>query len=450
MLTALIAALSTTLLPAPSPLPQPEVRPRQSPAIDLPDTPHGRAAAAFLRTLNDGSPEACLAFEETYRAESRRDTPAAQRAARLAGVHAELAPVTVRRVRSGPDGRITLVAAGRDGQTIVMEFLPDPASPERIEGVRMEIGGDGIVPIPLNAEDAASAVNAAAEALERGYVFPEVGNAMAERLRQNLRSGAYAPIEDDLELARVLTDDLQAISRDRHLSVRVRPRAEEQGEVRVMPDEREMAANNYGFREVQVLPGNIGLVRFDVFVPGPEAEATAAAAMAFVRNCDAIVFDLRGNGGGSPEMIRFLTSYLFEAPTHLNDMVDRTGAVVEEFWTLEAVPGHRPRPGVPVFVLTSARTFSGAEEFAYNLKILRRATIVGERTGGGAHPVRAERLSDRLVIRVPYLRARNPISGTNWEGAGVEPDLDVPAAEALDRALELASAAAARHDGAPR
>src|SRR5262249_6744024 len=150
--------------------------------------------------------------------------------------------------------------------------------------------------------------------------------------------------------------------------------------------------------------------------------------------CDAIVFDLRQNGGGSPEMIRFLTSYLFEAPTHLNDMVDREGKTVEEWWTTKDVPGRRPKTDVPVYVLTSQRTFSGAEEFSYNLKNLKRATLVGETTGGGAHPVRGEQLNDRFAIRIPFMRACNPITKTNWEGTGVEPDVKVPAAEALDKA----------------
>lgn len=134
-------------------------------------------------------------------------------------------------------------------------------------------------------------------------------------------------------------------------------------------------------------------------------------------------------GGGDPEAIRFITSYLFDEPVHLNDMVDRGGKVVEEFWTLKVVPGKRLKSRIPVIVLTSKYTFSGAEEFSYNLKNLKRATIVGETTGGGAHPVEDVRLSERIVIGVPYMRARNPISQTNWEGTGVAPDIAVPAAE---------------------
>jgi C-terminal processing protease CtpA/Prc len=124
-------------------------------------------------------------------------------------------------------------------------------------------------------------------------------------------------------------------------------------------------------------------------------------------------------------------------------MVDRDGEVVAEYWTLDDIPGERLRKNVPVFVLTSNRTFSGAEEFAYNLQNLDRATLVGETTGGGAHPVRAEWLGGRFIMAVPYMRARNPVSNRNWEGTGVEPDVNVPASEAMEKAQALARAAIA-------
>ncbi len=199
-----------------------------------------------------------------------------------------------------------------------------------------------------------------------------------------------------------------------------------------------MRAENYAFRKVEILPGNIGYLKFDMFADSDEARETAGAAMGFLRHCDAIVFDLRTNGGGSPAMIDFLCGYLFEEPAHLNDMVDRDGKMVSEHWSLKEVPGERFAKDVPVFVLTSSRTFSGAEEFSYDLKNLKRATIVGETTGGGAHPVRGERINDRFVLMVPYMRAQNPVTKTNWEGTGVEPDVKLPASEALEKAQALA------------
>jgi uncharacterized membrane protein len=146
--------------------------------------------------------------------------------------------------------------------------------------------------------------------------------------------------------------------------------------------------------------------------------------------------NLRENGGGSPAMVSYVSSYLFSRRTHLNDIWNRRTGQTEEFWTRDSVPGRRFGGEKPVFVLTSANTFSGAEEFTYNLKAQKRATIVGEVTGGGAHPVGPRPVGNNFVIAVPHSRAINPITHTNWEGVGVEPDIKVPAADALATALK--------------
>jgi retinol-binding protein 3 len=150
-----------------------------------------------------------------------------------------------------------------------------------------------------------------------------------------------------------------------------------------------------------------------------------------------MIIDLRENGGGTPKMVALITSYLFDRRTHLNDLWTRSTNTTAEFWTQDTVAGRRFGGEKPVYVLTSARTFSGAEEFTYNLKTLKRATIVGETTGGGAHPVRCRRIDEHFMIGVPFARAINPITHTNWEGVGVEPDAKVPASEALNAALKL-------------
>jgi hypothetical protein len=383
-------------------------------------------------------------FESTYRSKSQQAAVSIdERVTRMERMHADMAPMTVQSVKVDEGGRVSCVARSANGQFVRMEFIASPDDADRIDGVMLEIGGDGAEPASLSADQISAIVAEAAERLESSYVFPDVGLAMAKHVREKLEAGGYNEFADEGRLARQLTTDLRSISHDLHLGVRVIGPAPTGEPERREPSTmlRELAADNYGFRDVRVLPGNIGYLKFDAFVPGPEAEATAAGAMAFLRGCEALVFDLRANGGGSPEMIRFLTSYLFEKPTHLNDMVDREGDVVQEFWTHAEVPGERPAAGVPVFVLTSSRSFSGAEEFSYNLKSLGRGTIVGERTGGGAHPVRMERIGERLGLGVPFMRARNPITKTNWEGKGVEPDVSVPAAEALDRAVDLARTA---------
>jgi C-terminal processing protease CtpA/Prc len=160
--------------------------------------------------------------------------------------------------------------------------------------------------------------------------------------------------------------------------------------------------------------------------------------MGFLAHADAIIYDLRGNGGGSPAMIALLATYLFEKPTHLNDIYDRKEDTTTQYWTLSYVSGDLI-PKKPVYVLTSKRTFSGAEEFSYDLQNLSRATIVGETTGGGAHPVGGHPIGDHFVIGVPFARAINPVTKTNWEGTGVQPDVKVSASDALDTAVKLAT-----------
>ncbi|HEY6414403.1 MAG TPA: S41 family peptidase [Edaphobacter sp.] len=159
--------------------------------------------------------------------------------------------------------------------------------------------------------------------------------------------------------------------------------------------------------------------------------------MNFLAHTDAVIFDLRENGGGDPKMVSLIATYLFDQPEHLNDLYERKTDTTTQYWTQPFVPGTK-LGDKPVYVLTSNRTFSGAEEFTYDLKNLKRATIVGETTGGGAHPVRGVRVDDHFVVGVPFARAVNPVSKTNWEGTGVEPDVSVKAADALTTAQKLA------------
>ncbi len=289
-------------------------------------------------------------------------------------------------------------------------------------------------------------MNAVADALAKQYVFPETARKMGDLIRKNLKAGKYAALDDPQAFATKLTEDLRSVSRDRHLGVRFAPQ-------RILemktPDESKKKAaeefqkkldrmENHGFKEVRLLDGNVGYLKFNYFSKAQEALQVAVGAMAFLANCDALVIDLRENGGGSPQMIQLLSSYFFSGdPRHLNSFYYRLDERTDQFWTLPYVPG-RKLAETDLYVLTSSYTFSGAEEFTYNLKNMKRATIVGETTGGGAHPVRMEILNDNFAISVPYARAVNPISKTNWEGSGIEPDVKVPAAQALDKAHILA------------
>ena len=199
-------------------------------------------------------------------------------------------------------------------------------------------------------------------------------------------------------------------------------------------------STNFGFEKAERLEGNVGYLELRMFMPAELGGETAAAAMNLLANTDALIIDVRKNGGGEPSMVALVSSYLFgPEPVHLNDLYFRPDDSTHQWWTLPHVPGLRYE-GKPVYVLTSKRTFSAAEEFTYNLKCLKRATIVGETTGGGAHPGGIEKVHEHFGVFVPSGRAINPITKTNWEGTGVAPDVPV----AADRALPTAHLAALR------
>ena len=287
----------------------------------------------------------------------------------------------------------------------------------------------------LDAATRSQVIDAALEALDKSYVFPEVAGRMAADVRRRDRAGEYA-IDDPEAFARKLTADLQSVSRDLHLRVRYST------DDRVRPLRPRPV--NFGFEKVERLPGNIGYLELTSFMgAGREAEQAADAAMAQLASSDALIVDLRRNGGGSPHMVARVSSHLFESRTHLNSLYWREGDRTEEFWTAD-LPGPRFGQSKPVYVLTSKSTFSGAEEFAYNLKSRKRATIVGETTGGGAHPGAIRRLAGNFTMFVPTGRAINPVTRTNWEGTGVAPDVVAASDDALERALELARKAISR------
>jgi len=290
----------------------------------------------------------------------------------------------------------------------------------------------------------ARVIDSAIAQLDEFYVFPETAKKMADAVRERQKKGEYDSVTNGSTFAKMLTDDFQAVSHDKHLRVDFSPAP--MPEHPSGPDPAAAAARyrkqmeriNCGFDKVEILSGNVGYLKFDMFADPEVCGPTAVAAMNFLANVDAIVFDLRENGGGDPKMIALISTYLFSEPTHLNDLWERKGDTTHQYWTLPYVPGKR-LDEKPVYVLTSADTFSGAEEFSYNLKNLKRATIIGETTGGGAHPVSGHRIDEHFMIGVPFARAINPISKTNWEGVGVAPDVKVPAADALATAQKLAS-----------
>lgn len=280
--------------------------------------------------------------------------------------------------------------------------------------------------------------------LNTGYVFPEVAKEMERAIRARAERGEYDRIMSAAGLADSLTLHLRAISHDKHLRVRfsAEPIAEPRpGTARAAEALAQLSARmrfvNFGIEKVERLEGNIGYLELRTFVPAEvEGAASAlAAAMNVLTRTDALIIDLRRNSGGNPSMVRLLSSYFLGAePVHLNSLYGRDSGRTEEFWSLAELEAKRYGPERPIYILTSKRTFSAAEEFAYNLQSLKRAAVAGETTAGGAHAGSWERVSGHFSVWIPRVRAVNPITGTNWEGTGVEPDLKVAAEEALTAA----------------
>jgi hypothetical protein len=300
----------------------------------------------------------------------------------------------------------------------------------------------------LDAAKKQAIVDEISSLLNKNYIFAETAKKIEDRLRDRLKSGAYEKFSGPRDYAEAVNWDLADVGHDRHMGFAHAPaqaaeiarlRSRNEAEVKAAR-ERELEAskrNNFGFRKVERLTGNIGYLDFRNFASAGDGGATAVAALNFLAYCDAVIIDLRQNGGGDPSQIQLMSGYFFSEATHLNDLYYRAANTTENYWTLPFVPGPR-MAGADLYILTSSRTFSGAEEFSYNMKNLKRATLIGETTGGGAHPTDAMIVQTEYVLRVPVGRAINPYSKTNWEGTGVTPDVQVPAAEAFDRAYSMA------------
>jgi hypothetical protein len=292
--------------------------------------------------------------------------------------------------------------------------------------------------LTIDAATRTQVVDTILKRLNESYVFPDIAKKMEASIRERVAQKEYDQITSAKQFATTLTNDLQAISHDKHLRVRYSyeavpergPRQEPTAEEREQR-KRDLTWMNHGFSKVERLRGNIGYLEFLNFMDEELGADTVAAAMNFVNGTDALIIDMRNNGGGNPAMVALVCSYLFgPEPVHLNDLYWREGNRTDEFWTRKEVAGKRYL-NKDVYVLTSKRTFSGAEEFTYNLKNLKRATIIGETTGGGAHPGGGFRISEHFGMFIPTGRAISPITKTNWEGTGVTPDINVPADQAL-------------------
>lgn len=300
--------------------------------------------------------------------------------------------------------------------------------------------------LPIDATIRSNVIERALATLTRYYVFPDVAAKINIEVRRRVAAKKYDAVTSGRAFAEQLTNDLRAVNHDQHIGVEfsVEPVPDRKVENRLTPAQREQqhrrfTFSNAGFVKVERLAGNIGYLRLDAFAPSEEAAPRAAAAMSLLADTGALIIDLRSNGGGWPSTVALLISYLFPAEEehHLHDVYSRLDGTTQQYWTSIDVSGKR-YVGKPVYVLTSTHTFSAAEGFAYDVQALRRATIVGEVTGGGAHPSLVEKLDAHFLLIVPNSRVINMVTHTDWEGTGVKPDVAVPADRALDVAYRAA------------
>ncbi|MEU9182608.1 S41 family peptidase [Streptomyces sp. NPDC048550] len=286
----------------------------------------------------------------------------------------------------------------------------------------------------------ASVIGETVRLLTEHYVFPEIAEQLAGLLQRRLAEGTY-DVDGAEELARLVTADLQSVNGDRHLRLKhhAEPVSPKQGAATLDAMRRDFDTSLGGAPRVQLLDGGVAVLELaPMLFPLEWSAEPLGAALTLASRAQALIVDLRANRGGDPDTVAFVCSYLLDERTHLNTMYWRGGERSEQSWSLPHVPGARFGGSKPLYVLSSGSTFSAAEELAYDLQQLGRAVVVGERTRGGAHPCQGWTVHPHLEATVPVGRAINPVSRTNWEGVGVQPDVPCAPGDSLDRAHALA------------
>jgi hypothetical protein len=287
--------------------------------------------------------------------------------------------------------------------------------------------------------------------MHKKYVFLDVAKRVETMLLKRQKNGDYEKINSAEEFVDRLNDHLRAETHDKHLRIEFAPngipvenenasKSEAEAEKRIA-EERALSrlkSINFGIERVERLPGNIGYLELRSFGKPEIVGHAMSAAMTLLNASDALIIDLRRNGGGSPDTVAMLVSYFVPPETHLNDIYNRSKDETRQFWTVSHTAGPRYDQNKKVYVLTSEDTFSAAEDFTYTMQSLKRTTTIGEASGGGAHPVNGVRLHANFGARIPFGRSINPITKTNWEGVGVIPEVKVEATNALKTAQELA------------
>lgn len=304
-------------------------------------------------------------------------------------------------------------------------------------------------PVAISKSGIKKLVENLSQSLKKYYVFPDKGQLMSNYLTSQYQKGAYHPFTDPIQLANQLNKDLQHAHADGHMGVFYNPELAKQLET-PPPSEKErkqqererelpqLLENNFAFKKLEVLTGNIAYVRLDGFATFfPEAKPILNGAFQFLKNTKAIIIDLRYNGGGDPMMVNQIESYFFGQKIHMLSIIDPGENKTYELFA-DPAKVDSVTLTMPMYILTSNNTFSGAEDFSYAMQSVKRATIVGETTGGGANMPRSYSFGYGVVGRIPGARPQNPYTKTNWEGIGVKPDIAVPAEKALSKAQATA------------
>ena len=374
--------------------------------VGVPDTPAGRTLLAFLDAFNSGNHDRIAAYVKEYDPENSADE--------LTSFSSQSGGFTLLSIVQSKPDKLSFMVRGRgdnlDAYGVLQLSGTTPPLVKRIN-IRAIPPGAKLDDIQLDETRRQKTVDAISERLTEYYVYPDVAAKMIQAVHDHQKHGDYNAIVDGNEFADALTRDLRAVSQDRHLFVGYDPYispadsgALDGPHPRSPADEARfrtmMEHDNCTFSKVEILDHNIGYIKFGAF-PNPNiCGPTVVAAMNFVAHTDALIFDLRENHGGNPDMVDFMVSYLFREPTHINDLTNRHDNETHQYWTLPWIPGPR-FVDQPVYVLTSHQTFSGGEEFTFDLKTQKRATIVGETTGGGAHPVRSMPAGDHSRLESP-------------------------------------------------
>lgn len=305
--------------------------------------------------------------------------------------------------------------------------------------IQYSSSGQNSKPQPININEL---INSISDSLNKHYIFPDKAENISTYLRAQLKSNAYANLlKDPQKLQQQIAKDIRSVYSDPHLRVQFdlgfnpqvayHPTAEELQQVN-----KYWKDNNYSFKKLEVLPGNIGYLSFNLFVDDIKAaKPTIKAALSFLANTDAVILDLRENMGGDPNMVSQIESYFFTQKTEMNGLINRTNNDTILMYA-DPFKSDSLSLSMPVYILTSQHTFSGAEDFCYGMQVAKRAFIVGETTGGGAHPQMPFSVNQGFVMYIPFARSINPITHTDWEGTGVIPDVKISANKALIKAQE--------------